>query len=47
MLKHIRAYMPDFALYEKLKAEWVKAHPNATPDEYQAAMVAIAQRCGV
>jgi DNA-binding MurR/RpiR family transcriptional regulator len=46
-MKHIREYMPDFALYEKLKAEWIAAHPNSTPEEYHAAMAAIAQRCGI
>ena len=47
MLKHISHYFPDFALYEKLKKEWIEAHPNATPLEYHAAMSAIAQRCGI
>lgn len=30
--------------YEAEKARWIDAHPEATPQEYQAAMRAIAQR---
>lgn len=47
MFKHISAYMPDFALYEKLKKEWIDAHPNSTPEQYHVAIAAIAQKCGI
>lgn len=40
-------YRPDFARYEMLKKRWVDRHPAATPEEYTAAMVMIAQRCGI
>ena len=33
----------SYALYEQLKAEWLAAHPDATPAEIQRAMQAIAQ----
>ena len=33
--------------YEFLKQEWIKNHPNATPQEYQKAMQSIARKCGV
>ena len=33
--------------YEAAKRAWIEAHPDATPEQYQAAMLAIAQRCGV
>jgi hypothetical protein len=33
--------------YEFLKAEWIKNNPNATPQQYQKAMQAIAKKCGV
>jgi len=33
--------------YERMKAEWIAQHPNATPAEYAQAMREIAQRCGV
>lgn len=33
--------------YEFLKAEWIAKHPNATPAEYQKAMLALAKKCGV
>ena len=37
----------DYALYEQRKAEWIAAHPEATPAEYQAAMTRIARALGV
>jgi hypothetical protein len=37
---------PD-ELYEFEKRLWVSEHPEATPAEYSAAMLAIARRCGV
>jgi len=33
--------------YEFLKKEWVAKNPNATPEQYQRAMMAIAKKCGV
>lgn len=37
----------DYALYEARKAEWIAQHPGASPDQYQAAIRAIAAACGV
>lgn len=37
---------PSFVKYEARKSDWMKANPNATPTEYQAAMRAIALECG-
>lgn len=34
-------------MYEAAKQEWIAAHPTATPEEYQQAMRAIAERLGV
>lgn len=33
--------------YEAAKASWIKRHPKATPEQYEAAMKAIAERLGV
>lgn len=33
--------------YEILKAEWIAKNPNATHEQYQQAMTAIARKCGV
>jgi hypothetical protein len=33
--------------YELLKEEWIRRNPEATPEQYQRAMKAIADRCGV
>jgi len=38
---------PDYAQYERMKAEWVASHPNATPTEYTEAIRKIAKDCGV
>jgi hypothetical protein len=35
------------AEYERMKLEWLAAHPNATPSEYTQAMRAIAKRLGI
>jgi len=40
-------YKPDFARYEREKKAWQQANPKATPHEYQNAIRAIAQRCGI
>jgi hypothetical protein len=37
----------DWAEYERRKAEWVRLHPEATPEAYTAAMRAIADELGV
>ncbi len=37
----------DLALYERLKAELYKDHPNLTPQEYERALLAIARVAGV
>lgn len=39
--------MNSYQKYESLKAEWVKANPDATNQEYEAAMRRIASQCGV
>jgi hypothetical protein len=39
--------MANYSLYEALKAAWVLAHPDATPAQYTAAILAIARRCGL
>jgi hypothetical protein len=36
---------PDYAMYEAKKAAWIKANPQATPAEYEAAMRVIAREC--
>ncbi len=33
--------------YEAAKREWIAANPGATPEQYSAAMRAIARRYGV
>lgn len=33
--------------YERLKAEWIRDNPDATPAQYQVAMTAIADLLGV
>ena len=38
---------PNWQKYEEMKFAWVKANPNATNEEYQNAMRAIAAKCGV
>lgn len=40
-------YRPDFALYERLKYEWITEHPAATREQYQEAMRAIAEHCKI
>jgi len=42
-----RQYMPNFARYEQEKREWIDAHPESTPEQYQEAIRVIAARCGV
>lgn len=33
--------------YEMYKQQWLLAHPNASPDEYQRAMTEIARKIGL
>lgn len=33
--------------YELLKQEWIAKHPNAKPQEYEAAMRAICKKLGI
>lgn len=37
----------NWQTYEAAKRAWIAAHPNATPEQYDAAMRAIAKRVGV
>lgn len=37
----------DHALYERLKADFVRQFPGATPAQYTDAMVRLARLCGV
>lgn len=36
-----------YADYEQAKREWLYRYPNATPEQYQAAMSRIAARMGL
>ena len=37
----------SWAAYEAAKRAWIAAHPDATPEQYDAAMRAIAELYGV
>jgi hypothetical protein len=37
----------SYSHYESLKAEWIRKNPNATPTEYQKAMLILARKAGV
>lgn len=37
----------SYSLYESLKQQWIRKNPNATPAQYQKAMLAIARKAGV
>lgn len=39
--------MNAYQKYEALKADWVKANPGSTSQQYEAAMRAIAEKCGI
>jgi hypothetical protein len=39
--------MSSYEKYEIMKRDWVAENPDATPEEYQAAMRRIAGICGV
>ena len=34
-------------LYERLKSDWIRLHPGATHEEYESAIKAIAEKCGI
>ena len=36
-----------YRVYESEKQAWIALHPEATADEYEKAIRAIAERCGV
>lgn len=36
-----------WAEYERRKADWLRTHPEASADDYEAAMQRIAAECGV
>ena len=36
-----------YQMYERLKHEWAIAHPNASEQEYQSAVAAIAEELGL
>jgi hypothetical protein len=42
-----RSNLASYARYEAEKAIWTSTHPDAAPDQYQAAVRAIAKACGV
>lgn len=42
-----RVEAPDYRLYERPKAEFVRDFPAATPQEYERAMRVIAEAAGV
>jgi hypothetical protein len=39
--------MNKVAIYEMLKRQWIAQNPNATPAEYQAAMIELARKAGL
>jgi hypothetical protein len=41
------AEQADWARYAQLKQDWIAQHPDATPAEFEAAIAAIAEECGV
>jgi hypothetical protein len=42
-----RPLSPDLQRYEREKQRWAAAHPEATPEEYQAAITRLAKECRV
>ena len=42
-----RPISPGHYGYEQAKRQWIAAHPEATPQQYQDAMARIAKACGV
>lgn len=45
--QHSRSICSGFANYERRKSEWKASHPDASPGEFDAAMMRIARECGV
>lgn len=46
--KKFANYRPaDLPRFKYEKQVWTNTHPNASPEEYQKAIQAIAKRCGV
>ncbi len=41
------SYNPDFDRYEREKADWIAANPDAPKDLYQSAMLTLASKCGI
>lgn len=39
--------MADYSKYEKLKRDWIKENPNASPQQYTDAMRVLAKKAGV
>ncbi len=39
--------MTESQRYEAAKAVWIATHPDATPEQYQAAMRELARRVGL
>lgn len=39
--------MTPYQLYEAAKVVWIATHPDATPEEYQAAMRELARKAGL
>lgn len=42
-----RSICADYASYEAYKAEWRASNPDATAQQYEVAIRAIAQECGI
>lgn len=42
-----RSHGPNYRLYDEIKRQFTSACPGATPQQYEAAMRAIAKACGV
>lgn len=50
MVRHMTVYAsiePNFRLYEQLKRDFSQTVPDATPEQYTAAMRAVARATGV
>ena len=43
----VKSQMNKHLLYEAAKRDWLKLHPNATPEQYQRAMKALARKFGL
>ena len=45
--RDLNAVADNFSFYEEEKHAWLAMHPNATPEQFEAACRAIAERLGV